>query len=288
VRRIFISLIVAVVLVGVAPYAQGASRLALIVGNSDYQYVSKLENTLNDAKEVSSQLRKLGFQVVEAINFNAAQLRKAVDHFSDRLRPGDIALFYYAGHGVAINGVNFVVPVDTQLVDQSSIDKYLYPIIEIIDVLSDDQKHQALVFLDACRDSPFAGSLKNARNIRVSRGLAKFSSVRPSADKGLARIESGYANLFVAFATQPGNVAADGLAGEKHSPFTGALLKHLSDKVEVRELMTKVRASVANRTNFQQIPWEQNSLLKNIYLAGKPPPPKAIREPEMIFDQPPP
>ncbi len=126
-----------------------------------------------------------------------------------------------------------------------------------------------LVFLDACRENPFVKQVSKIQEVTVSRGLVATKRIKPPSG-GLSRLETGTQNLFVAFATSPGDVAMDGLPGEKHSPFSKGLILHLNDKLEVREMMTKVRASVAQETNYKQIPWEQNSLLKPVYISGKP------------------
>ncbi len=151
--------------------------------------------------------------------------------------------------------------------NQNDVEQDLLLVDDVLGVSLKDQ--QMLVFLDACRENPFIAQVSKIKDITVSRGLVVTKRIKPKSG-GLSRLEAGTQNLFVAFATEPGNVAMDGLPGEKHSPFSKGLIRYLNDKLEIREMMTKVRASVAQETNYKQIPWEQNSLLKPVYISGKP------------------
>jgi len=246
---------------------QAEKKLALIIGNSSYQSATVLPNPRNDAIAVAEGLKKSGFTVIKLIDATKLQQKNAVRIFLEQFRDYQVGLFYYAGHGISVNGRNYLIPVDVDLHSQSDVEKDLLLVDDVLGVTLKDQ--QMLVFLDACRENPFVEQLAKIKNVNVSRGLAVNKRIKPEST-GLSRLETGNQNLFVAFATQPGNVAMDGLPGEEHSPFSKGLLLHLNEKLEVREMMTKVRASVAQETNYMQIPWEQNSLLKPVYISGKP------------------
>lgn len=243
--------------------------VALIIGNSAYQHTDPLPNPENDATVLAEKLKTLNFDVIHLNNAGVAQTKNVISHFNDKIADKKIGLFFYAGHGVSINGTNYLIPVDAKLDSSSAIKKELIKTESILSASKDGQK-TILVFLDACRNNPFKDNLAKIEGINVSRGLAISKKIKGDTGKGLSRFESGNRNLFISFATQPGNVAVDGLENEKHSPFSKAIIDNIDQKLEVRELMTKVRASVAERTEFYQIPWEQNSLLEQVFLAGKP------------------
>lgn len=250
--------------------AHASGRVALVVGNAKYQHVPVLGNTSNDANDVTAKLKGLGFDVIKVVDGNAKQQRSAIATFKKKLRTADVGLFYYSGHGIAVNGANYIIPVDARLASSDAVDRELVRVDSVIDGNAAKGK-KMLLFLDACRDNPFLDKIAKLSGMSASRGLAVTKRIKDlKTDVGLSRLDAGNRNLFVAFATQPGNVALDGLAGSHNSPFTAAFVKHVEQKLEVRELLTRVRASVANGTDFKQIPWEQNSLLEPIYLAGKP------------------
>jgi hypothetical protein len=246
-------------------------KLALVIGNSDYQRVPALPNPSNDATAIAAGLDKIGFDVIKLIDATGQQQKNAVGIFLERMTQYDIGLFFYAGHGISINGYNYLIPVDASISSQESVKKELLRVDRILG--ASINKKKILVFLDACRDNPFKNQVAKLDKMKVSRGLLISKRVKQKkvdASQGLSRLDSGNENLFVAFATQPGNVALDGMPGEKHSPFSKGIITHLQEPLEVRELMTKVRATVAQASDFKQIPWEQNSLLELVYLGAKP------------------
>ncbi len=174
--------------------------------------------------------------------------------FGKKAQGADVALFFYAGHGIAVNGTNYLLPVDADI--KSEMDVKLGSAINI-DVTLDQTMSDAkvkLVFLDACRDNPFAArlrSLKTTRSVNVQTGLAEM--------------KSGEGTL-IAFATGPGQTALDGQEGT-HSPFTRALLANIANPgVEIQEAMTKVRAEVNEETDKGQLPWGHTNLVGSFYL----------------------
>src|ERR1700688_3990579 len=229
-------------------------RVAFVVGNSAYKNVAPLPNPAVDARSMAKLLRNVGFDVVEGVNLTRDKMTERLLEFGKKAEGADVALFFYAGHGIAINGTNYLLPVDADI--KSEMDVKLGSAINI-DVTLDQTMSDAkvkLVLLDACRDNPFAArlrSLKTTRSVNVQTGLAEM--------------KSGEGTL-IAFATGPGQTALDGQEGT-HSPFTRALLANIAKPgLEIQEAMTKVRAQVNEETNKGQLPWGHTNLIGNVYL----------------------
>jgi hypothetical protein len=229
-------------------------RVAFVVGNSAYKNVAPLPNPAVDAKSMAKLLRNVGFDVVEGSNLTRDKMTEKLLDFGKRAEGADVALFFYAGHGIAINGTNYLLPVDADL--KSEMDVKLGAAINVdltLEQTMGDAKVK-LVFLDACRDNPFAAKIRTAKATR---------SV--SVQAGLAEMKSGEGTL-IAFATGPGQTALDGEAGT-NSPFTRALLANIaSPGVEIQQAMTKVRAQVNEETNKNQLPWGHTDLIGEVYL----------------------
>jgi uncharacterized caspase-like protein len=217
-------------------------RVAFVVGNSAYKNVPQLPNPVVDAKSMAKVLRNVGFDVVEGANLSRDKMTEKLLEFGKKAEGADVAVFYYAGHGIAVNGTNYLLPVDADL--KSEMDVKLGAAINV-DVTLEQTMADAkvkLVFLDACRDNPFAAKIRSAKATR---------SV--SVDSGLAEMKSGEGTL-IAFATGPGQTALDGEAGT-NSPFTRALVANIAQPgVEIQQAMTKVRAQVNDETNKNQLP----------------------------------
>jgi uncharacterized caspase-like protein len=229
-------------------------RVALVIGNSAYQNVPALDNPAHDAHAISDKLQSLGFQVISGYDLGKAATQTAIAEFAEAARGSDVALFFYAGHGMQVDGANYMVPVDAALKDEISLDFETVPIEFIWRQMSRGAKVR-VVFLDACRDNPFA------------RALAASGASTPAAG-GLAemQIEPGAkAGALIAFATSPGRLAYDGTSG--HSPFTAGLLAHLGDADSpLTTVMTRVTADVLAATNGAQRPWVSASLAGDVVL----------------------
>ena len=245
-----------------ASAANAERRVAFVVGNGAYKNVAQLPNPPVDAKAMASVLRNVGFEVVEGTNLTRDKMTEKLLDFGKKAQGADVAVFFYAGHGIAINGTNYLLPVDADI--KSEMDVKLGSAINIdltLDQTMSDAKVK-LVFLDACRDNPFAArlrSLKTTRSVNVQTGLAEM--------------KSGEGTL-IAFATGPGQTALDGEAGI-NSPFTRALMANIAKPgVEIQEAMTKVRAQVNEETNKGQLPWGHTNLIGSVYLnpVAAPPP----------------
>ena len=235
--------------------AAAERRVALVIGNQAYQSTLPLANPVSDANALSDALERLDFEVVRGIDLDLAGLRNAVREFSDNLPGSDIALFYYAGHGVQVNGRNYLLPVDANLQSEADLD---FAAIDVDLVLRQMERHPAvkLVFLDACRNNPFEQALASAMG--ATRALGALG-------KGLAPIDAR-GGVMIGFATDPGAVAFDGVG--ENSPFTAALLRHIETPgLEVNVMMTRVRADVFAETAQRQRPWVTTSLLGEVYLS---------------------
>jgi Caspase domain/Putative peptidoglycan binding domain len=240
--------------------AHAEKRVAFVVGNGTYKNVAPLPNPSIDAKAMASALRNVGFQVVEGTNLTRDKMTERLLDFGKKAQGADVAVFFYAGHGIAVSGTNYLLPIDADI--KSEMDVKLGAAINIdltLEQTMGDAKVK-LVFLDACRDNPFAAKIKSnaaTRSVNVQTGLAEM--------------KSGEGTL-IAFATGPGQTALDGQEGA-NSPFTRALLANLTQPgVEIQQAMTKVRAQVNEETNKGQLPWGHTNLIGAVYLNGSPAP----------------
>lgn len=234
--------------------AKADRRVAFVVGNGAYKNVAQLPNPPIDAKAMASTLRNVGFEVIEGSNLTRDQMTEKLLDFGRKAQGSDVAVFYYAGHGIAVSGSNYLLPVDADI--KSEMDVKLGAAINIdltLDQTMGDAKVK-LVFLDACRDNPFAAKIKSnsaTRSVNVQSGLAEM--------------KSGEGTL-IAFATGPGQTALDGQEGN-NSPFTRALIDNITKPgVEIQQAMTSVRAQVNEETHKGQLPWGHTNLIGAVYL----------------------
>ena len=246
-------------------------RLALIIGNSGYQNVAELTNPVNDANDIAEKLRHLSFDVMLGTDLTRDQMHEAFETFSDQLKPGDVGLFFYAGHGISLSGENFLIPVDmpgeiqveNEEKSREALDAHLVNISTMIEPLQ--KAKLGMVFLDACRNTPSQeelglqivaqdGATRKVRSLAFHRGMTKLNVASTSGASG----------IFRAYATQPNNVSDDG--GGRNSPFTKALLRHLGTPgVDVHQMMVKVRRDVVADTSGRQVPWEESALTDAYY-----------------------
>src|SRR6202171_4975525 len=252
--RFLIAAISAAALLVSANVAKADKRVAFVVGNGAYKNVAALPNPAVDAKSMAKLLRHVGCDVVEGSNLTRDKMTEKLLDFGKKAEGADVALFFYAGHGIAVNGINYLLPVDADL--KSEMDVKLGAAINVdltLEQTMNDAKVK-LVFLDACRDNPFAAKIRSAKATR---------SV--SVQSGLAEMKSGEGTL-IAFATGPGQTALDGEVGA-NSPFTRALMANIATPgVEIQQAMTKVRAQVNEETNKNQLPWGHTNLIGSVYL----------------------
>jgi|SRR5580704_2680293 hypothetical protein len=221
-------------------------RVALVIGNSAYQNVPSLPNPARDARAMADMFRKVGFDVVSAqYDIGNLDLKRAIRQFEDAAVDADIAVVYYAGHGIEINGVNYLIPVDAKLASDRDAEDEAVTLERLIGAL-DGATRLRLVILDACRDSPFVRTMKQQRQTRGISG-------------GLGAAEPRSINTLIAYAAKAGSVATDG--NGDHSPFTAALLNNLfTPGLDIRLAFGRVRDEVLKMTARQQEPFVYGSL----------------------------
>ncbi|MGF1625397.1 MAG: caspase family protein [Alphaproteobacteria bacterium] len=220
------------------------TRIALVIGNGDYDYAGFLPNPTKDAQAMADALRELGFEVFLGLDLNKDNFEQLLRQYTRALDAADVGLFFYAGHGLQVDGINYIIPTDAVLERASDLD---FEAIDSSIILNQFNRPDftGLVFLDACRDNPLARSMQTGTR-SVGRGLAEVTSAT---------------GTLIAYATQPGNVAYDG--DGDHSPFTTALLSHISTPgMEIRLMLDFVGEDVAEMTRGQQQPWVHFSRLR--------------------------
>ena len=259
-RSLSVVVVALICMMFTAGAANADRRVAFVVGNGAYKNVTQLPNPPIDAKAMAATLRNVGFEVVEGANLTRDAMTEKLLDFGKKAQGADIAVFYYAGHGIAIGGTNYLLPVDADI--KSEMDVKLGAAINIdltLDQTMSDAKVK-LVLLDACRDNPFAAKIKSNS---ATRSVA--------VQQGLAEMKSGEGTL-IAFATGPGQTALDGQEGT-NSPFTRALIAHITEPgVEIQQAMTEVRAQVNEETSKGQLPWGHTNLIGSVYLNPAAPP----------------
>jgi Caspase domain len=251
------SVFAAVLLLSSLVAAHAASRVALVVGVSNYERAGHLPNTLNDAKDMAAALKRLGFDVDTLLDPNRSTLEAAVRRYGNQSIGADVSLFYYSGHALEWSSHNWLLPVTASLaterdlrfeaVDLNTIQEQTYGAAKV-----------SIFFLDACRDNPFA------QRLSVSR--------REISSRGLALIDVGGGGILVAFSTAPGQIALDSTGAKRNSPFTAALLNHIETPgLEIKSLLARVTKDVVEETKGIQRPW-QNSSLEGDFFFVQPPP----------------
>src|SRR5712672_1796683 len=226
--------------------AWAEKRVALVLGNSAYQNVAQLPNPVSDGAIIAAKLKEAGFDVVDSRHdLPAAETRRALRDFADRSRDADIAVVYYAGHGMEVDGTNYLIPVDAKLERDTDVYDEAFSLDRVL-LAIEPAKRLRLVILDACRDNPFSKSMKRTL---ASRAIGQ----------GLAKIEPSSPNMLIAYSAKAGSTAADG--DGKNSPFTVALSKYLTEPgLDVRRAFGFVRDDVLKNTSNRQEPFVYGSL----------------------------
>ena len=248
--------VLGLVLVASASVELAARQVALVVGNSSYAHIGRLPNPENDAVDMAAALRRLGFEVTTELDADRVELTEALRAFTRQSAGADVSLVFYAGHGLEMDGINYLVPVDARL--ERDVD-VRYETVTLDDLLvSTVGARLRLVILDACRNNPLARSMQRTVASRSVSG-GSFGQL----DEDLLGDET-----LVAYAAAAGTTAADGTG--RNSPYTSALLAHLDEPLEILTLFRRVRARVLEATNGEQRPHEYQSLLREHYLSGAP------------------
>jgi uncharacterized caspase-like protein len=226
------------------------TRIALVIGNSDYSS-GPLPNPANDAKMIGETLSNLGFEVIARRNADQNTMKRAIQEFGARLEkagPSAVGLFYYAGHGVQLNGRNYLIPTTAQIEREGDVEIEAVSADWVIEQMRYARNRLNIVILDACRNNPFTRSMR-------------------SVDHGLATMDAP-AGILIAYSTAPGAVAADGSG--RNSPYTEALSHAMRDLHEpVEQVFKHVRVGVMSATSGKQVPWESSSLTGDFYFAAQ-------------------
>ncbi|UVK38468.1 caspase family protein [Mesorhizobium sp. AR10] len=245
-----------------------AKRVALVIGNSKYVHAVALPNPANDAHLLASTLRNAGFEVIEGVDQDNAGMHSLISRFTEQSYDADLAVIYYAGHGMQVDGKNFLIPVDAELTSPAYLKTRTIQIDDFMAALPPDPA-VGVIILDACRDNPLARTLAAA--------MPKSRST--SLGSGLAPVEAksdgvGTGGILIAYATDPGAIAFDG--NGVNSPYSTALARHLTEPgVEIQSALTRVRGEVTETTQGRQRPWHNASLGREVFLgepAAKPAP----------------
>jgi uncharacterized caspase-like protein len=220
--------------------------VALVVGNSNYKNAAVLPNPANDAAAVAATLKGAGFDIVDSrLDLSAADMRRALRDFADRARDSDVAVVYYAGHGIEIEGTNYLIPTDATLQRDTDIYDEAFSLDRVL-LTIEPARQLRLVIVDACRNNPFAETMKRTVSSRT-------------VSRGLARIEPTTTNTLVAFAAKAGLTALDG--NSKNSPYAAALVKHIATPgLDVRRAFGFIRDDVLQATGNRQEPYVYGSL----------------------------
>lgn len=228
-------------------------RVALVIGNGAYANAARLPNPSHDADDVAAALKNVDFDVIRGIDLDQAGMQDAVIRFARAAASADVGIFYYSGHAMQFNGVNYLMPVDARLDDEAD----LYRFAKVDDVLGYLQQVKSLkiLVLDSCRDNPLAETLK--RSIGSTRAV--------SVQRGLAAMQAPTGTI-VSYSTQAGRTAADGTG--RNSPYTAAFLRHIEEPGEIGEIFRDISADVFHVTGEKQLPELSLSIIGKFYLKG--------------------
>ena len=233
--------------------AAAQKRVALIVGNSAYTHAGALANPANDAADMAAALKAVGIEVILGLDLDKRGFDLKVRDFARALSDAETGIFFYAGHGLQVAGRNYLVPVDAQLQNERDLDFEAVALDFVLKQMELERETKTnIVFLDACRDNP------------LGRNLARNMGTRSaSVGRGLAQVQTGV-GTFIAYSTQPGNVALDGQG--RNSPFTAALAKGVREPGRnLTAVMIDVRKEVLSVTNGRQVPWDHSALTGDFY-----------------------
>jgi len=220
-------------------------KVALVIGNKDYTNQTGLKNPINDAKLIGDTLDGMGYDVLEAYNLKLDSLDDKLDDFIAKSQRAKIAVIYYAGHGLGVNGKNYLIPIGTENLSVSRLDKKLTSVNELKEAVSYASNFGVVMF-DACRNSFFKKSIRGLSSGRGSRAL-----VQPTVQR---------ANVLVSFSTQAGTIAKDDVGNGKHSPYALALSENLKSNRDIRQVMGSIRERVFALTSNEQYPVDKNLL----------------------------
>jgi uncharacterized protein (TIGR02145 family) len=235
-------------------------RVALVIGNNDYKNLSTLKNPINDARAMKSVLTQRGFEVIYSENASKTQFKKMVKRFGTKISKGGVGLFYFAGHGIQVNGENYLVASDSNIADKDEVEFETIALDYVTKKMKNARNRFNVLILDACRNDPFSRS--------GGGGLAPLGNAR---------------GIFVAYATEAGSVAKDGSGS--NGVFTKNLIRYMNEPLPIEQVFKRTRQAVYDETNHEQFPGVYNQSMGEFYFtlpdsaapqskaAGVPPPP---------------
>jgi hypothetical protein len=260
-RWIALIIRLALILVGLSPFSARAaeSRVALVIGNAAYAHAPSLPNPSNDARAMEQALSGYGFQVTRLENASKSQIESAVAKFEQQLTPNTVSLLYYAGHGVQLQGHNYLIPVDARIEDEAAIRLAAVDLGALLQRIASAHSKATFIILDACRNNPFDQSVTvTAMADEIGRSLKATDTGRfRNVAAGLAPVDAP-SGVLIAYATAPGKVAADGEG--TNGLYTGELIRAMASNVSIEEVFKLVRRAVIEKSSGKQIPWESSSL----------------------------
>lgn len=244
IKRITLFTTLIFILFASSVYGATERRTALVIGNSSYT-TGSLANPVNDADDMASALKSLGFDVILKKDATQRDMEEAIRNLGNRLKKGGVGLFFYAGHGVQVAGKNYIIPLGARIEKETDVKYEAVDADMVLDEMGNAGNSMNIVILDACRDNPFGKSFR-------------------SSSRGLAIISSAPRGTLVSYSTSPSSVAADG--GGRNSPYTGSLMKHMmTPGLPIEEVFKSVRQDLGRQTGGKQIPWELSSLEGRFY-----------------------
>jgi len=250
-------------------------KVALIIGNGNYQHTTKLKNPTNDSQDIRDSLAQIGFQIFYGENLKQTEFKRLVRDFANSINGAEISLFYYAGHGLQYNGQNFLVPTNAEILSEDEIPDTTVSLDFVQNRMEDSKAKLNLFFLDSCRDNPFEKRIAeaNGRSGNIFRGL-----VNP---------DMTFTNQsIISFATAPNQVAFDNPRG-RNGIYTKNLLKHLTKAgMKIDDILKATIRDVIEETQNFQVPWVHQKLYDDFYLNGKGVrveiPPKVVEKPKVV------
>lgn len=227
-------------------------RVALVFGNQSYQYAGELSQTLHDADEMAAALQSVGFDVMLVHDADRRQMQQSLNQFRREIRDADVALVYYSGHGMEVDGENYLAPVSARLGDRRTLEAEFMPLSDVMDTVESGGAAFNMVILDACRNNPFADQMEATRSA---------ASVLP----GLAPVQAPLGTV-VAYATAPGTYAWEGGADYDNSLFTEALVATIPQEgLELAHVFRETRRLVVEMSQGEQVPWEHSAMIGEFY-----------------------
>ena len=224
----------------------GEKKFALVIGNKNYK-IAPLVNSVNDANDLAELLQSKNFEVDKVIDGTKLEMRNAVRAFTAKISKGGVGLFYYSGHGVQLDGDNYLVPIDANYEYKEEVPDMCVSVSSILKYMETTNNRLNIMILDACRNSP-------------------FKSFSRSGEKGMVRVEAPTGSI-VAYSTAPGKTASDG--NGRNGLYTSKLMKYMNvPGMTIEDIFKQVRIEVSNESQNNQVPWESNSLMGDFYFTS--------------------